>query len=70
VWFVPHYGDTCWELDAMNPNDLRETIKAAIEASLDWDAWLRCDAVEAAEQRALRQVLGPWRAVIAGQASI
>ena len=23
-WFVENYGDRCWELDAMDPNDLRD----------------------------------------------
>jgi hypothetical protein len=27
-WFVRNYGDTCWELDAMDPNDLRDTVEA------------------------------------------
>ena len=22
-WFVRHFGDRCWELDALDPNDLR-----------------------------------------------
>ena len=26
-WFVTHYGDKCWELDAMNPNDLRDRVE-------------------------------------------
>jgi hypothetical protein len=48
-WFVHHYGDTCWELDAMNPNDLRALVQAAIEEYIDWPAWWRAEAVEAAE---------------------
>lgn len=69
-WFSAYYGNTCWELDALNPVILRELVAAALEQYIDWDAWLRCDAVEAAEQRSLRQILGTWRAVISGQASI
>ena len=68
-WFVERYGQTCWELDALNPVRLRARVAAAIEEYIDWDAWLRCDEVEQAEQRSLRQILGTWRAVIAGQAS-
>jgi hypothetical protein len=69
-WFLERYGQTCWELDALNPVLLRERVAAAIEQYIDWEAWLRCDEVEAAEQRSLQYILGTWRSVIAGQASI
>jgi hypothetical protein len=26
-WFVKNYGETCWELDAMDPNDLRKSSR-------------------------------------------
>jgi hypothetical protein len=26
-WFKRNYGDRCWELDAMNPNDLRRRLR-------------------------------------------
>ena len=26
-WFVANYGDRCWELDAMDPNDLRDCVE-------------------------------------------
>ena len=68
-WFVAWYGHVCWEVDALSPVALRDRVAAAIEQYLDWDAWLRCDAVEAAEQRSLAQVLGNWPRVIAMQAS-
>jgi len=48
-WFVERYGPTCWELDALNPVLLRERVAAVIEQYIDWDAWLRCEEVEAAE---------------------
>jgi hypothetical protein len=68
-WFVDHYGHTCWELDALNPVLLRQRVAEAIEQYIDWEAWLRCDAVEAAEQRSLKQILGTWRTVISGPAT-
>jgi hypothetical protein len=68
-WKAMGYGDTCWELDAMNPNDLRGVVAAAIEEYIDWDAWLRCDAVEAAENTSMRQLLQTWKATKAGHAS-
>ena len=26
-WFCSNYGDRCWELDAMDPNDLRDCVE-------------------------------------------
>ena len=26
-WFVKHYGKKCWELDALDPNDLRDIVE-------------------------------------------
>ena len=40
-WFVRHYGDTCAELDAMDPNDLRERVEEAILAEIELEAWER-----------------------------
>jgi len=69
VWFLQEYGETCWELDAMSPVDLRGKIEAAIEEVIEWAAWRRCDVAEQAERRSLHHVLGNWRAAIAGQAT-
>jgi hypothetical protein len=30
-WFVRNHGSRCWELDAMDPNDLRDCVEAAIK---------------------------------------
>jgi hypothetical protein len=62
-WFVKNYGKRCWELDAMDPNDLRETVREAIEDEIEWTAWKRCAAVEKAEQDSLRHVLDKWKGV-------
>jgi hypothetical protein len=67
-WFVSRYGTTCWELDAMSPPDLRAVVSIAIRSKIDAAAWHRCEAVEAAEQRSLRDILGTWRSAVAGQA--
>jgi hypothetical protein len=68
-WFSQRHGSTCWELDAMSPVDLRARVEEALQANIDWDAWQRCDVAEQAERRSLHQVLGNWRAAIAGQAT-
>jgi hypothetical protein len=59
-WFVKNHGSRCWELDAMDPNDLRERVKTQIEALIDREAWERCDAVNRAEQESMRTILTQW----------
>jgi hypothetical protein len=60
-WFVQNYGDRCWELDALDPNDLRALVKKAIKAEIEPVAWNRCAVVEKAEQQSLRTVLDAWK---------
>lgn len=60
-WFVPRYGDRCWELDALDPNILRDRIDQAIREFIDWDEWNRCMAVETQERRSLRDVVDSWK---------
>jgi hypothetical protein len=59
-WFVRNYGDRCWELDALDPNDLRALVEEAIRAEIEPVAWNRCAAVEKAERESLRHVLDSW----------
>jgi hypothetical protein len=60
-WFVSRYGNRRWELDAMDPNDLRDCVEAAIEELIEPIAWQRCAAVNKAEQESLRDILKAWR---------
>jgi len=59
-WFRANHGDRCWELDAMDPNDLRDCVEAAIEELIEPEAWTRCELVNRAEQESLKTVLGNW----------
>jgi hypothetical protein len=59
-WFVRNHGSRCWELDAMDPNDLRDCVEAAIKELIEPTAWRRCEMVNAAEQESLRTVLQRW----------
>lgn len=63
-WFVKNFGDRCWELDALDPNDLRARVEREIEALIEPDAWARCIAVNMAEQESLRGVLDAWKAAM------
>jgi hypothetical protein len=60
-WFVRNYGNRCWELDALDPNDLRELVEEAIRAEIEPAAWQRCATVEKAERESLRHVLDSWK---------
>jgi hypothetical protein len=61
-WFVSNYGKRCWELDAMDPNDLRRCVEREIKKLIEPVAWQRCEVVNAAEQESLRTVLAGWKA--------
>jgi hypothetical protein len=60
-WFHSNYGDRCWELDAMDPNDLRDCVEAAIAELIEPVAWERCEIVNQAEQESLKTILKAWR---------
>jgi hypothetical protein len=59
-WFTSNYGNRCWEIDAMNPNDLRSCVKREIVKLIDPVAWQRCEIVNRAEQESLQTILGKW----------
>ena len=60
-WFVNNYGRYCWELDAMDPNDLRDCVRRQIKKLIEPVAWARCEVVNKAELESLRTILGKWR---------
>jgi hypothetical protein len=61
-WFRANYGDRCWELDAMDPNELRGCVEAAIKDLIEPTAWERCEVVNRAEQQSLKSILKNWGA--------
>jgi hypothetical protein len=60
-WFIQNYGKRCWELDALDPNELRDCVEKHIVANIETDAWERCMVVERAERESLRTVMKKWR---------
>ena len=48
-WFIERYGGRCWELDAMDPNDLRDGVSQEIERYIDRSLWNRAIEIEKAE---------------------
>lgn len=59
-WFTGHYGNRCWELDALSPPLLRERVERAIHALLDLDQWNSAVQVEAVERDSMQQFLNTW----------
>jgi hypothetical protein len=59
-WFVASHGSRCWELDAMDPNDLRDCVDSAIQELIEPVAWERCVRVNQAEQESLKTILEKW----------
>jgi hypothetical protein len=61
-WFRSNHGDRCWELDAMDPNDLRDCVEKAITKLIEPVAWERCERINKAEQESLRTIIAKWGA--------
>jgi hypothetical protein len=61
-WFVRNYGKRCWELDALDPNDLRDCVEQEIKKLIEPVAWKRCEIVNRAEQDSLKTILEKWGA--------
>jgi hypothetical protein len=59
-WFVRRYGQRCFELDALDPNELRDRVERFIRKLIDFAAWDRCKVVEQAEQQSLVAVMESW----------
>ena len=59
-WFVDRYGQTCCELDALDPNVLRTVVENAIVNRIDDELWARAEMVQRAELRSLSEFLAGW----------
>jgi hypothetical protein len=64
-WFVANYGRRCWELDALDPNDLRERVRQEILTHIEPTAWNRCKVVERRADLTAHDLksMGEWRAL-------
>jgi hypothetical protein len=59
-WFVENYGHQCWELDAMNPNELRNRVRKQIETRLNLPAWEHAKRIEAVEVESMQDFHQAW----------
>jgi hypothetical protein len=71
-WFKKNYGDQCWELDAMDPRDLRTLVETEINALIDRELWGHQEAHEAREKKSIESLLRWWANVetLRGAASV
>lgn len=62
-WFVETYGTSCWELDAMNPNVLRERLRREVSVQIDQAEWDRYVRAEEAERESIVATLQTWKSI-------
>jgi hypothetical protein len=62
-WFAGRHGDRCWEVDAMDPRDLRSCVEEAIKELIEPVAWARCEIVNKAERANLKTFLEKWNSL-------
>jgi len=55
--YMAKYGDECWELDAIEPDELVRLVAEAVEGEVtDWDAWDKLKDQELREREELRKL--------------
>jgi hypothetical protein len=64
AWFVANCGDQCWELDAMDPNALRDLVKREIKKLIEPVAWARCQVANDATRASMQEVMETWKALL------
>jgi hypothetical protein len=63
AWFTEEYGAWCWELDALNPNVLRDRVHGAVRGELDLVQWERYVAAEEVERASITAALESWKSI-------
>lgn len=64
AWYVDLYGETCWELDALEPAALAELISAAVNELIDRPAWQAVEEEEEQAKKQLAYVASNWAEII------
>jgi hypothetical protein len=67
-WERMEWATRLWELDAMDPRDLRALVENAIRSMIDWRTWDRCAVEQEAQRGSMRHVIEQWRRAKAGDA--
>ena len=71
-WFKQNFGDQCWELDAMDPRQLRSVVETEINALIDRELWNHQEAHEERVKKSMESLLRWWANVesLRGAASV
>lgn len=56
----------CWELDAMDPNDLRARVRDAVTGYIDADAWRHAVQIERTEVESMKHFHAAWKGRLGG----
>jgi hypothetical protein len=59
-WFKQNFGERCWELDAMDPRQLRTLVETEINALIDRELWEQQEALETRERQSIESQLRFW----------
>jgi hypothetical protein len=63
-WFISHFGQTCWELDAMPPPELRDRVEIHIRRYLDLEAWDHAQSIEQVEVESMQSIMGRMDSIL------
>jgi hypothetical protein len=59
-WFKENFGNRCWELDAVDPDQLRDLVENEIKELIDDEEWDRQEAIQEREQKSIDTNLRGW----------
>jgi hypothetical protein len=59
-WFKNNYGSECWELDAMDPRELRNLVETKIKALIDPVLWAEQEKIQVREKQSIETNLRWW----------
>jgi hypothetical protein len=68
-WFVENFGHKCWELDAIDPNDLRQRVREQIMTRLNLLAWEHAKHIEEVEVESMQSFHKAWKTRLQGSAA-
>jgi hypothetical protein len=61
--YKKQHGTNCWELDALDPRQLRDILKREVESLIDWDAWNEEKDAERIAKRGFEAAVRKWAGV-------
>lgn len=59
-WYKANYGNKCWELDAMDPRELRDLVRNEITSLIDVRLWQQQEELQKREKNSIEIQLRWW----------